>query len=144
MRNYDVLIKVPGMADEITKQIISSAIEVHRHLGPGLLESVYECALCHEFDLRRIRCEQQKQVDVIYKDTRIKGQQIDIIVENEVIVELKATNHFSEVFISQTLSYFKSSRSEKGIGNQFCQTETGRRNKACQSIVDEYESPCTL
>jgi GxxExxY protein len=66
------------MADEITKNIISAAIEVHRHLGPGLLESIYEAALCHELDMRNMSYDKQKQIDVIYKGIPIKGQRIDI------------------------------------------------------------------
>ncbi|MGB5259207.1 MAG: GxxExxY protein [Gammaproteobacteria bacterium] len=97
------------MSNEVTKNIISAAIEVHRHLGPGLLESIYESALCHEFDIRKLSYEKQKQIEVIYKGMPIKGQRIDIVVENEIIVELKATHHFNEVFISQTLSYLKAS-----------------------------------
>lgn len=103
------------MSKEITKNIISAAIEVHRHLGPGLLESIYESALCHELELRKLIYENQKEIDVYYKGIWIKGQRIDIIVENEVIVELKATNHFNELFISQTLSYLKASGLSKAL-----------------------------
>jgi GxxExxY protein len=103
------------MADEITKNIISAAIGVHRHLGPGLLESIYEAALCHELDMRNMSYDKQKQIDVIYKGIPIKGQRIDIIVENKVIVELKATNHFNELFISQTLSYLKATGLSKAL-----------------------------
>ncbi|GAN31774.1 MAG: GxxExxY protein [Candidatus Brocadia sp. AMX2] len=59
--------------DSLTEQIIAAAIEVHRILGPGLLESIYEEALCHEFSLREIPFERQKELDVIYKDKVIKG-----------------------------------------------------------------------
>ena len=103
------------MSNELTKKIINAAIEVHRYLGPGLLESVYEKALCHEFDLQQVNYEKQKPVEVLYKGTRIKGQRVDIIVENEVIVELKATNHFNEIFISQALSYLKASGLNKAL-----------------------------
>ena len=61
-------------ADPQTEQIIAAAIEVHRHLGPGLLESIYEEALCHEFALRSIPFEQQKPVQVIYKGKAMKGE----------------------------------------------------------------------
>jgi GxxExxY protein len=67
------------MTDPLTEQIISSAIEVHRILGPGLLESIYEEALCHEFQLRHIPFERQKEVDVFYKDKIIKGQRLDLL-----------------------------------------------------------------
>ncbi len=61
------------MHDQTTEQIIASAIEVHRILGPGLLESIYEEALCHELDLRGVPFERQKEVDIIYKEKAIKG-----------------------------------------------------------------------
>lgn len=78
------------MSDELTDKIIGAPIEVHRFLGPGLLESVYGEALCHELSLRGIQVERQIEVDVLYKDIFIKGQRLDILVEKEVIVELQS------------------------------------------------------
>ncbi|MHC4393325.1 MAG: GxxExxY protein, partial [Planctomycetota bacterium] len=72
--------------DSQTEQIIAAAIEAHRHLGPGLLESIYEEALCHELALRSIPFEQQKAIDVTYKGKVIKGQRIDLLVWDEVVV----------------------------------------------------------
>ncbi len=95
------------MTNEITQRIIGAAIEVHRTLGPGLLESIYESALCLEFNLRSIKYERQAYVDVVYKKTIIKGQRIDILVENRVVVELKSTSKITEIFFAQTLSYLK-------------------------------------
>ena len=95
------------MADILTREIIGAAIEVHRHLGPGLLESIYEAALCHEFKLRSIKYEKQKHIDIIYKRARIKGQRIDLVVENTVILELKTAARITPLFIAQTLSYMK-------------------------------------
>jgi len=83
------------MADILTREIIGAAIEVHRHLGPRLLESIYEAALCHEFKLRSIKYEQQKHIDIIYKRARIKGQRIDLVIESSVILELKAVNQIT-------------------------------------------------
>jgi GxxExxY protein len=82
---------MPEAADDPqTGQVIGAAIEVHKHLGPGLLESVYEEALCYEFELRRIPYERQKGADVVYKDKIIKGQELDLVAFGEVVVELKA------------------------------------------------------
>ena len=67
--------------DPVTEGIIGAAIEVHRHLGPGLLESVYEEALCHELNLRGIRFERQMDVDVVYKGIVIKNQRLDLLVD---------------------------------------------------------------
>jgi GxxExxY protein len=93
--------------DELTEKIIGAAIEVHRVLGPGLLESIYEEALCVELRLRGISAERQVEVDVNYKGHIIKGQRIDLLVAGEVIVELKAVAHLPEVAVAQTLSYLK-------------------------------------
>ena len=95
------------MGDELTEKIIGAAIEVHRVLGPGLLESIYEEALCHEFLLRGILYERQVEVDVIYKGLRIKGQRLDILVAKEVVVELKSVTKLPDVALAQTLSYLK-------------------------------------
>ncbi len=66
--------------DLLTEQIISAAIEVHRILGHGLLESIYEEALCYELSLRSIPFERQKELDIVYKDKVIKGQRLDLLV----------------------------------------------------------------
>ena len=72
--------------DEITQRIIGAAIEVHKILGPGLLESIYEEALCKEFEFQDIAYKRQIKMDVTYKGHIISGQRIDLLVENEVIV----------------------------------------------------------
>ena len=95
------------MSDTLTENIIAAAIEVHRHLGPGLLESIYEEALCHELSLRKLAYQKQVEVDVCYKSKVIKGQRLDILVEGKVVVELKAVGELPEVAMSQTLSYLK-------------------------------------
>ena len=101
--------------DPLTERIIGAAIEVHRTLGPGLLESIYEEALCHEFDLRGIRYEKQKPVDVIYKGKKIKGQRLDLVVEDKVVVELKAVREVPEIVTAQVLSYLKSTGLRVGL-----------------------------
>jgi GxxExxY protein len=101
--------------DSLTEQIIAAAIEVHRILGPGLLESIYEEALCHELSLRRIPFERQKELFVIYKDKVIKGQRLDLLVFGEVVVEIKSVRKLEDVFIAQTLSYLKSMRLKRAL-----------------------------
>ena len=103
------------MSDSVTEKIIGAAIEVHRHLGPGLLESIYEEALCYEFSLREIPFERQVEVDVIYKDKIIKGQRIDILVAGEVVVELKSVSKLQDIFVAQALSYLKSTRLKRAL-----------------------------
>jgi len=101
--------------DILTQKIIGAAIEVHRTLGPGLLESIYEEAICHEFDLRGIRYRRQVEIDVIYKAKVIKGQRIDILVEEEVIVEIKSLTKLPEVSTAQILSYLKATGLKRGL-----------------------------
>jgi GxxExxY protein len=103
------------MSDELTEKIIGSAIEVHKILGPGLLESIYEEALCHEFDLTGIKYRRQVECNIIYKGLTIKGQKLDLLVENEVVVELKSLSKMPEVALAQTLSYLKATRLKRGL-----------------------------
>lgn len=103
------------MKEELTGQIIGAAIEVHRILGPGLLESIHEEALCHELTLRGIHFERQKEVDVIYKGCVIRGQRLDLLVENEVVVELKSVRKLPEVAMAQVLSYLKATGLKRAL-----------------------------
>jgi len=91
------------MVDSVTEKILSSAIEVHRILGPGILESIYEEALCYEFTLRGIQFERQIEVEVIYKNQIIKGQRLDLLVNREVVVEIKAVRRLDQAFTAQVL-----------------------------------------
>jgi GxxExxY protein len=91
--------------DELTERIISAAIEVHRHLGPGLNESVYEAALCHEFELRGIPYSRQVEVNVIYKGKVIGKTRVDLLVADRVIVELKACDALHPVHRAQCITY---------------------------------------
>jgi GxxExxY protein len=103
------------MSDELTEKIIGAAIEVHKELGPGLLESIYEEALCCEFDLQEIQYKRQTPADVVYKGRVIKGQWIDLLVGDEVVVEIKAINKLPEVAIAQTISYLKATNLKRGL-----------------------------
>ena len=102
------------MSDELTEQIIGAAIEVHRILGPGLLESIYEEALCLELKLRHMIYERQKEVDVFYKGHVIKGQKLDLLVASQVIIELKAIGNLPDV-VAQTLSYLKATHLKRAL-----------------------------
>ncbi len=101
--------------DPLTEQIIGAAIEVHRILGPGLLEAVYEEALCVEMDLRGIPYDRQVEVDMYYKGHTIKGQKLDLLVAKEVIIELKSLSKLPEVATAQILSYLKATRLKRGL-----------------------------
>ena len=94
--------------NNLTGQIIGAAIEVHKALGPGLLESVYEECLSHEFNLRRIRYERQYPIPVKYKGVQLDcGYRIDLLVENLVILELKSLDSLEPVHEAQILTYLK-------------------------------------
>jgi GxxExxY protein len=103
------------MNDVLTEKIIGAAIEVHRTLGPGLLESIYEEAFCHEFDLHGIGHRRQVEIDVIHKGKIIKGRRIDVLVEEEAIVEIKSLSKLPEVSTAQILSYLKATVLRRGL-----------------------------
>jgi GxxExxY protein len=89
-------------------KVIGAAIEVHRELGPGLLESVYDRALCREFELRGLRFRQQVSVLPDYKGAAIgRPYRVDFVVENELAVELKAASHLVTVHRAQLLTYLR-------------------------------------
>jgi GxxExxY protein len=92
---------------ELTAKIIEAAIEVHRVLGPGFLEAVYEEALAHEFHLRGIPYERQKPIVIRYKDIVAGEQRLDLLVDGKVIVELKAVKDFEDIHLAITLSYMR-------------------------------------
>ena len=101
---------------ELTERIIGAAIEVHRALGPGLLESIYEACLCKELELRGIAFEQQVQLPLEYKGlTFDSAVRPDLVVEGEVIVELKAVEKLLPVHEAQLLSYLRLGRKRVGL-----------------------------
>jgi GxxExxY protein len=94
--------------NDLTRQIIGAAIEVHRTLGPGLLESAYEECLCHELGLRELDFERQKQVPLMFKDVTLdSGYRLDLLVSNAVVVEIKAVEAFLPIHEAQLLTYLK-------------------------------------
>jgi len=101
--------------DEVTKQIIGSCIEVHKALGPGLLESAYEECLCRELDLRGLVFSRQKELPVEYKGIKLNcGYRLDIVVEDSIIFELKAVESFHPIHEAQLLTYLKISGMKLG------------------------------
>lgn len=102
--------------DKLSKEIIGASIEVHRILGPGLLESTYEECLCREFSLRKIPFERQKPLPVSYKGVKLDcGYRLDVVVANLVIIELKAVEHTEPIHEAQLLTYLKLSNLKLGI-----------------------------
>ena len=102
--------------NEISERIIGAAIEVHRYFGPGLVEQVYEEALCHELTLRGIRFERQKLVPIFYKDNRLGTPlRLDLLVEEKVIVDLKAKEEVIAFDRVKLLSYLRLSKLRLGL-----------------------------
>jgi GxxExxY protein len=94
--------------NRITEQIIRAAIAVHRELGPGLLESTYEACLAFELIAQRLKIEQQKSVPVCYCDVKLDcGYRIDLLVEDRIVVELKAVEDLEPIHEAQLLTYLK-------------------------------------
>jgi len=94
--------------NELSGQIIGAAIEVHRELGPGLLESAYELCLCHEISLRKVSFGRQVDLPVTYKGVELDcGYKMDLVVEDLVIVELKTVEKLLPVHDAQLLTYLK-------------------------------------
>ncbi len=100
---------------DITEKIISCAIEVHSILGPGLLENLYEEALAYEFKLRKISFEKQKAINVLYKGKDIGVHRVDFLVENEIVLELKAIEAINKIHIAQVLTYLKAMNKKIGL-----------------------------
>ena len=102
--------------NQLSSKIIGAAIEVHRTLGPGLLESAYEECLCYELELRRIKFERQKALPIIYKGKRLDcGYRLDIVIENKIITELKPIEKIEPIHKAQLLSYLKLSGQRLGL-----------------------------
>ena len=94
--------------NEISSKIIGAAIEVHKQLGPGLLESAYETCLCYELKQSGLDVKQQIALPVIYKDVKLDaGYRIDLLDENKVIVEIKSIETLADIHTAQILTYLK-------------------------------------
>lgn len=93
--------------NSISERVIGCAIEVHKQLGPGLLESIYEAAFCVELELAGLQYQQQVPVSVSYKGHVIGDLRLDLLVENLVVIEIKSVERIEPVFEAQVLSYLK-------------------------------------
>jgi GxxExxY protein len=102
--------------DSITRRIIGAAIEVHRHLGPGLLESAYESCLAYELRQIGFKVEEQKALPVLYKGVKLDcGYRLDLLVEDSVIVEVKAIESLNPIHDAQLLSYLRLADKRVGL-----------------------------
>jgi len=102
--------------DSLTGEIIGAAIEVHRNLGPGLLESVYEVCLAYELHLKNLKVERQLQLPIVYKGMKLHcDYRIDLLVEGEVVIEIKSVKELLPVHEAQLLSYLKLRGGGRGL-----------------------------
>jgi len=107
--------EIPAEWNRITERIIGCAMEVHTTLGPGLLERLYEDALEYELCAAGLIVHRQHPIDLVYKDIVLSGQRVDLLVDDLVIVEIKAVENVCDAHLAQLVSYLKSSRIPLGL-----------------------------
>ena len=101
--------------EDLSKRIIGTAIKVHRELGPGFLESIYEEALKIELTRAELHFETQKEIRIEYLGVKVGLHRLDLVVENEIILELKATKELIDIHLAQLLSYLKATGLKVGL-----------------------------
>lgn len=107
---------IPPGTEQVVSQVIDAALAVHRELGPGLLESVYEACLCHELAKKGISFQRQLELPVVYDGVRLDaGLRLDLLVADCVIVELKAVEKMLPVFEAQILTYLRLASKRVGL-----------------------------
>ncbi|MFV1998449.1 MAG: GxxExxY protein [Acidiferrobacterales bacterium] len=122
--------------NDITDSIIGAAIDVHKEIGPGLLESIYQKCLAYELELRGLNVETEASIPIQYKDLELKDAcRADILVENKVIVELKAVENMHPVYTAQLLSYLKMSSLSLGLLINF---NVSQLVKGVKRVVNNY------
>jgi GxxExxY protein len=123
--------------NKLSSNIIGAAIEVHRTLGPGLLESSYEQCICHELALRGLSFERQKPIALNYKGTKLDcGYRLDIVVESAIILELKSCEQIEPIHKAQLLTYLKLSGLKLGLILNF---NTGLMRDGIIRVVNELK-----
>lgn len=110
--NYE---PIPMQAEAIARGVIGAAIEVHRELGPGFLESIYRRAMAYELSSNGLRVEEEKEVTVRYKDIQIPGRRLDLLVGGRVVVELKCVEELVPIHQAQVISYLKATGLRLGL-----------------------------
>jgi GxxExxY protein len=106
----------PAMFNDLTGGILGAAIEVHRHLGPGLLESIYAECLHYELGVRGLRFVAQQPISIVYKELKLPAcYRVDLIVEDAIVVEVKSAAAITPVFKSQLLTYLHLTRCPAGL-----------------------------
>jgi GxxExxY protein len=108
--------------DPLTERIIGCAIEVHRHLGAGLLESAYQTALCVELATQGVPFERERRIPLFYRGVAVGEYRPDLIVDNAVVVEVKSVLQFEPVFVAQMLTYLRITGLRRGLLLNFNKT----------------------
>jgi len=109
--------------EELTNRIIGAAIEVHRNLGPGFLESIYEAALAIELRKRGVKFCQQTRIPIFYKTIQIGIHRLDLLVEDEIVVELKSIKNIEDVHFAIVRSYLRATDKKHGLLLNFASTK---------------------
>ncbi len=100
---------------ELTDKIIKIAIDVHKILGPGFVEKVYQRALYIEFKKNKLRFSRERKIEIIYQGVNLGYEQVDFDIDNKVLVEIKAVNEINEIHLAQVISYLKASGRRVGL-----------------------------
>jgi GxxExxY protein len=125
--------------DQITGRIIGAAIEVHKTLGPGLLESAYEACLAYELRQLGYKVEQQKPLPIIYKDVKLDcGYRLDMVVEDLVIIEIKAIEQLAPIHDAQVISYLRLADKRVGLLINF---HVSLLKNGVKRIVNNFPDP---
>ncbi|UCH87988.1 MAG: GxxExxY protein [Thermoplasmata archaeon] len=121
--------------EDLSNKIIGAAIEVHKILGPGFIESVYHNALKKELELKEIPFETEKEIKINYKNNEVGTHRLDLIIEDQIIVELKAVENISKVHIAQVISYMKATGLGITLILNFSKTKVEIRRITPKTIV---------
>jgi GxxExxY protein len=124
------------LENKITETIIGCAIKVHKALGPGLLESAYKECLYYEMNKAGLFVEKEKSLPLIYEDVKLDcGYRVDLMVENQIIIELKAVEELTEVHLAQVLTYLKLADCKIGLLINFNVTQL---TKGLKRVINKY------
>ncbi len=115
MADISVMLEPSIGLDAVAHAVIGAAIEVHRHLGPGFLEAVYERALLVELQLRKVSVRQQVPLAISYKGIELVEARLDLLIDDRLVVELKAIDSLSAIHTAQLLSYLKAGGFQLGL-----------------------------
>lgn len=123
----DKITPIPDQLERVGKEVVDAAYKVHRNLGPGLLEKIYEACLVHELRKKGLKAERQVPVSIIYDSLEFdEGLRLDVLVEDEVICELKAVDKVNPVWEAQIISHLKLTKKRLGYLINFNVKNIGR------------------